>query len=158
MSTAYVFTVHQYIGKNHMFPCSNITSWLFPQLEYYPTFRLFHFWLHPKLKKNTHPRIPPRNSLENLDPNAKPPRPQPTGVTQQTVSRPSDVRSGSHRRRNYPRPEGVTFREKNIKKKTDIFENTPCSIVQKKNMITFKLSWCVYVDGFVLDGLMNRSS
>ena len=88
MSTAYVFTVHQYIEKNkkkhvsmfqhHLLivpPNSNITQPLDAST----------FGIHPKLKKKKHapPGFHPGNPCENLDPNAKPPRPQPTGKTTQ---------------------------------------------------------------------------
>ena len=85
MSTAYVFTVHQYIEKkkhvsmfqHHLLivpPNSNITQPLDAST----------FGIHPKLKKkHAPPGFHPGNPCENLDPNAKPPRPQPTGKTTQ---------------------------------------------------------------------------
>ena len=56
-----------------------------PKLRHYPTFRCFHFWHSSKTKNKKHapPGFRPGNPCENLDPNAKPPRPQPTGKTTQ---------------------------------------------------------------------------
>ena len=141
MSTAYVFTVHQYIEKNKKKTCFHVPTSppdCSPQLKHYPTFRCFHFWHSSKTKKKTHapPGFHPGNPCENLDPNAKPPRPQPTGKTTQPdgFTAQATYAAGSHRRRNCPRPAGeVTFcGKKHLKKTTCIFENTPCSIFQKK--------------------------
>ena len=84
----------QYIStskkKKHMFPCSNIHLLIVPpKLRHYPTFRCFHFWHSSKTKKkHAPPWFHPGNPCENVDPNAKPPRPkttQPDGFTAQAT-------------------------------------------------------------------------
>lgn len=160
MSTAYVFTVHQYIEKKkHMFPCSNIHLLIVPpNSNITQPLDASTFGIHPKLKKkHAPPWFHPGNPCENLDPNAKPPRPkttQPDGFTAQATYA-ADLIGGET-----AQDLQVRWRseEKNIWKKNWHFWEHTMQHFSKKTWSPFKLSWCVYVDGFVFDGLVNRSS
>lgn len=105
-----------------------------PQLKHYPTFRCFHFWHSSKTKKkNTHPHDSTQEILaktwiqmRNL------PALKPHNLTASPPKRRTQRISSEEKLPKTCRW-GDVLRKKTSEKKTDIFENTPCSIFQKKH-------------------------
>ena len=109
-----------------------------PQLKHYPTFRCFHFWHSSKTKKkHTHPQDSTQEILaktwiqmRNLP--ALNPRGKPHNLTASPPKRRTQRISSEEKLPKTCRWGDVLWK-KTSEKKTCIFENTPCSIFQKKH-------------------------